>query len=155
MSPRPRSAACIALYTLDGLSALSDRIVLGRLADPEPRLRAHAVRLSELRLKRSPELLAAVARLTDDPDRLVRFQLALSLGDADPNAAAAPLARLAREAASDEPVRSALLTSVGGNADVVTRELLADGSFADRADSAVLFGDLASIVGRSPIPSEP
>jgi putative membrane-bound dehydrogenase-like protein len=139
-----------AVYTLDGLSALSDRILLGRLSDPEPRIRAHAVRLSELRLKRSPALLAAVARLIDDPDRLVRFQLALSLGDAEPNVAAAPLTRLAREAATDEPVRSALLTSVGANADVVTRELLADGSFADRQDTSVLFGDLASIVGAQP-----
>ncbi len=139
-----------ALYTLDGLAALSDQVLLSRLSDAEPRIRAHAVRLSESRLKRSPELFAAAARLTDDPDRLVRFQLALSLGDAEPRAAAAPLARLAREAASDEPVRSALLTSVAGNADAVTRALLADGSFADRADSALLFGDLTAIVGAQP-----
>jgi putative membrane-bound dehydrogenase-like protein len=139
-----------ALYTLDGLSALSDRVLLARLADPEPRIRAHAVRLSESRLKQSPALLAAAARLTEDRDRLVRFQLALSLGEAEPLAASGPLARLARGAAADELLRSAILTSAATNADRILLELLADQSFASRTEAAGMLGDLAAIVGAQP-----
>jgi putative membrane-bound dehydrogenase-like protein len=140
-----------ALYTLDGLAALSDRVLLASLADPEPRIRAHALRLSESRLKRSAGLLAAVVRMTGDRDRLVRFQLALSLGHAEPLAAAPPLTQLAQEA-PDELVQSAILTSVGANADVVLLTLLADDSFVDRQEAAGLLGNLASIVGAQPDP---
>ncbi len=138
-----------ALYTLDGLNALSDRTLLVAIADPEPRVRAHAARLCEPRLNRSPAVMAALLRLTDDRDGLVRFQLALSLGDAEPTAAVEPLARLAHGAGSDELLGAAILTSAGANADRVVLELLADDSFADRAEAAGLLGDLASIVGRN------
>jgi putative membrane-bound dehydrogenase-like protein len=139
-----------ALYTLDGLNALSDRTLLVAIADPEPRVRAHAARLCEPRLNRSPAVMAALLRLTDDRDGLVRFQLALSLGDAEPTAAVEPLARLAHGAASDELLRAAILTSVGANADRVVLELLADDSFVNRTEAAGLLGDLASIVGVQP-----
>jgi putative membrane-bound dehydrogenase-like protein len=139
-----------ALYTLDGLAALTERVLLERLSDPEPRIRAHAVRLSEDRLKRSPALLAAVARLADDSDRLVRFQVALSLGDAEPAAAVASLARLAHAAATNELLRSALLTSVGANADLLAVKLLTDPGFVGGPQSVGLLGDLASIVGAQP-----
>ncbi|HEV8067530.1 MAG TPA: PVC-type heme-binding CxxCH protein [Planctomycetaceae bacterium] len=139
-----------ALYALDGLAALKDRVLLAALADPEPRIRAHALRLCESRLKRSTGLLAAVVRMAGDRDRLVRFQLALSLGDAEPSAAAPPLTQLAQGATSDELLRSALLTSVAANADVVLLALLADHSFAARQDVAGLLGDLASVVGAQP-----
>jgi putative membrane-bound dehydrogenase-like protein len=141
-----------ALYTLDGLASLSEPVLLAALADPEPRIRAHAVRLSESRLKRSPTLLAAVARLTDYPDRLVRFQVALSLGEADPNTAARPLAQLARNAgaASDDLLRSAILTSATENADRITSALIRDDSFVARNESSAFLSDLASIVGAQP-----
>jgi putative membrane-bound dehydrogenase-like protein len=139
-----------ALYTLDGLAALAERVLIGRLSDPDPRIRAHAVRLSENRLKGSPGLLAAVARLADDPDRLVRFQLALSLGDAEPAAGVEPLARLAHGAAADELLRSAILTSAGANADLLVLALLTDGAVAGRSQSVGLLGDLASVVGAQP-----
>jgi putative membrane-bound dehydrogenase-like protein len=139
-----------ALYTLDGLNALSDRDLLTAVADPEPRPRAHGIRLSESRLKHSPELLAAVVRLTDDRDGLVRFQLALSLGDAEPSVVVGPLAHLAHGAASDELLRAAILTSAGANADGIVLELLADNSFVNRADDFGLLRDLASIVGAQP-----
>jgi putative heme-binding domain-containing protein len=138
------------LYTLDGLAALSDRVLLAALADSDPRIRAHALRLSESRLKHSAGLLAAVVRMTGDRDRLVRFQLALSLGDAEPSAAAAPLTQLAQRATSDELLRSAILTSVAANADLVLLALLADDSFTARQEGAGLLGDLASIVGAQP-----
>jgi putative heme-binding domain-containing protein len=139
-----------ALYTLDGLSALSDRTLLAALADSEPRIRAHAVRLSESRLKHAPELMAALLRLTDDPDGVVRFQLALSLGDAEPMAAVGALAHLAHGATSDELLRAAILTSTAANADRVVLKLLGDDSFAGRAEGAGILRDLASMVGAQP-----
>jgi putative membrane-bound dehydrogenase-like protein len=139
-----------ALYTLEGLAALSDRVVSAALADPEPRIRSHAMRLCESRLRKSPPLLAAVSRMATDRDSLVRFQLALSLGEAEPLAAAQLLTQLARSAPSDELLRSAILTSAAANADRIVLALLADETFVSRADSAALFGDLASIVGAQP-----
>jgi putative membrane-bound dehydrogenase-like protein len=136
-----------ALYTLDGLGALSERLLVTALSDSEPRIRAHAVRLSESRFKRSPKLFAALSALVDDPDRLVRFQLALSIGEAEPRAAAGPLAKLARDAGADDLLRSAILTSAGRNADRILLALLADETSANRAGALALLSELASIVG--------
>jgi len=142
-----------ALYTLRGLDTLSDDVLVEALADSEPRLRAHAVRLCEPRLRDSPALLAAAARLTDDRDPLVRFQLALSLGEAPSEKAVEPLALLAQHVESDGLLSTAILTSVAGNADQVARRLLEDNAFVRRPAAAALLGDLAAVVGAQPDPS--
>jgi HEAT repeat protein len=113
-----------ALYTLSGLDSLSDDVLVDALGDKEPRIRAHAVRLCEPSLRRSPALLAAAVRLTDDVDPLVRFQLALSLGEAPGEAAVEPIARLAQQVEDDGLLSTAILMSVAGNADQVARRLL-------------------------------
>ena len=51
------------------------------LGDPEPRIREQAARLAEPRITRDAPLLQAVLGLADDPDPMVRFQTALSLGE--------------------------------------------------------------------------
>jgi len=68
-----------ALWSLQGLDALMDNDVVGALADSEPGLREHAVRLAESRLNQSPALLDKVLSLASDPDVRVRFQVALTL----------------------------------------------------------------------------
>lgn len=69
-----------ALCTLDGMSGVSASVLAHALGDEHPTVRRHAVRLAELRLSRSPDLAAAVLKLTDDPDPHVRMQVAYSLG---------------------------------------------------------------------------
>ncbi|HEX4069979.1 MAG TPA: PVC-type heme-binding CxxCH protein, partial [Planctomycetaceae bacterium] len=139
-----------ALYTLLGLDSLSDDLLRSSLTDPEPRLRAHAVRLCESRLRHSPDLMAAVGQLANDGDPLVRFQLALSLGEGPRDAIVEPIARLARHVESDGLLSTAILTSVPDNADVVARRLIADDKFLHRDAGNALLGELAAIVGAQP-----
>jgi len=136
-----------ALYTLQGLDRLSDDLLTFAISDADPRVRAHAIRLSEPRLKSSAQLFDAAARKTDDADGLVRFQLALSLGEAPPEATVAPLARLAHHIQGDELLRTALLTSVAHNADQLARRLLADESFLHESAASGFLAELAAIVG--------
>jgi putative membrane-bound dehydrogenase-like protein len=139
-----------ALYTLQGLGRLSEGLLVAALSDPNPQLRAHAVRLCEPRLRSSSTLLDAVSRLTDDADGLVRFQLALTLGEAPAVAAVKPLARLSQRIEGDELLRMALLTSVSDNGDRIAEQLLTDEVFLRQKTATVFLSELASIVGFRP-----
>jgi mono/diheme cytochrome c family protein/glucose/arabinose dehydrogenase len=92
-----------ALWTLEGLSCLSEVTVRAALADTHSKVRAAAVRLAEPFAKtgstNSP-MRATLLGLARDPSADVRIQLALSLGElgADP-AIAATLAALAQSPA--------------------------------------------------------
>ena len=72
-----------ALWTLDalgGLDAATDRSPA--LDDPEPGVREQAARLAEGRARRPiPPCSTPLLALADDPDPMVRFQAAFSLGD--------------------------------------------------------------------------
>jgi putative membrane-bound dehydrogenase-like protein len=68
-----------ALYALEGLGALDVATVLHGLRDPDSRVREHALRLAE-QFESAAEIRAQFAKLTDDPDLRVRYQLAFSLG---------------------------------------------------------------------------
>ena len=104
-----------ALWTLDLLGALDPAAISLGLEDPEPRVREQAIRLAEARLGREPALLTKLLALTDDPDPMVRFQLAFSLGEAnaDPRAIAA-LASIASKDASSQWTRAAVSSSISG-----------------------------------------
>ena len=80
----------------------------------------------------------------------MRFQLALSLGEAPGEAAVEPLARLARHVETDGLLSTAILTSVADNADRVARRLLADEAFLHRGAATALLAELASVVGAQP-----
>jgi putative membrane-bound dehydrogenase-like protein len=139
-----------AFYTLRGLDSLTDEVLVDALADSEPRIRAHAVRLCEPRLRQSASLLTAAVRLADDPDPLVRFQLALSLGEAASEGAVGPLTRLAQHVDGDGLLTTAIMTSVADNADHVARRLLADEAFLRHSAATSLLADLAAVVGTQP-----
>lgn len=96
-----------ALSILDGLKALPSSLLGQSLADADPHVRRHAVRLSE----HTPELFDACSKLAHDPDFGVRYQLALSLGESDDARAAAALAEVARTGMSDSFFRAAVLSS--------------------------------------------
>ena len=72
-----------ALWTLEGIGALSDELVAVALKSAEPGVRKNAVLVAEPRFRREPsrwerKLLA----LADDTDAQVRLQLLLTLGEA-------------------------------------------------------------------------
>src|SRR5204863_7060714 len=69
-----------ALWTLEGLGALDEPLVLRALADEQPGLRENALVLAERHLPRSTMLQDQIVSLADDADARVRFQAALSIG---------------------------------------------------------------------------
>ena len=104
-----------ALWTLDLLAALDPAAISLCLDDPEPRVREQAVHLAEAQFGREPALLTKLLAMTDDPDPMVRFQLAFSLGEAnaDPRVIAA-LAAIASMDASSPWARAAVSSSIAG-----------------------------------------
>lgn len=138
-APRPL-ARLHALWTLDGLGALETADVARALRDPDPRVREHAVRLSEGRLEEA----APLAPLADDPDPRVRYQLGFTLGQDRLPGWKEPLTRLlARE--TDPYLRAAALSSAGEEPLEFVRALPGD---------APAGADLARLVGARVVPSE-
>lgn len=108
-----------SLYALQGLGALTPRHLLGALADPDDRVREHAVRLSEPFLKApvgNRALLARLLALAEDPSPHVRYQLAFTLGETPAPERLEALARIARRDAGSLWTRAAVLSSLGEGA---------------------------------------
>jgi putative membrane-bound dehydrogenase-like protein len=98
-----------ALCVLDGLGALSAASVMQALGDSHSGIRENALRLAEKQT--APEVIAAAAKLVDDPDAKVRLQLALTLGEwTDPRAGEA-LGRIAVANHADSFIVAAVMSS--------------------------------------------
>jgi putative membrane-bound dehydrogenase-like protein len=140
-----------ALWTLDGLDALSNKLIQKALRDADPRLREQALQLVEARLGTADGLRADVFDMAEeeDLDPRLRFQLALTLGAQEGPLVRRPLSRLARRTDLDTWTRTALLSSVGSNAPAVLKELLSDGTKLRRLSAGQLpmVTALASLVG--------
>ncbi|HXG46817.1 MAG TPA: HEAT repeat domain-containing protein, partial [Methylomirabilota bacterium] len=115
-----------ALWTLEGLEAVSPVLLRQALVDPHPAVRAAAVQLSEpfLRHNAAPALADALLRAVDDESPAVRFQVALSLGEWDSPVAGAALARLALRDAGDDVLQTGVLTSAARHVDPMLQTLL-------------------------------
>ncbi|MEK6239008.1 MAG: HEAT repeat domain-containing protein, partial [Planctomycetales bacterium] len=97
-----------ALWTLEGLGALSAATLEVALADSHSGVRRNAVRIAS-RVVVDVNLLA---RLADDPDAKVRLELASTLGTHDSPAASAALAELALGSSQDRYVTAAVMSSL-------------------------------------------
>ncbi|HEV7405029.1 MAG TPA: c-type cytochrome [Chthoniobacteraceae bacterium] len=133
-----------ALWTLDGLQRLSAKVAMRALDDPDPRVRAAAVRADETFLQGNdrPALLAkwiALAGTEAVPE--VQLQLALSLGEAHERAADVAMAALSRRTPDNVYLREAVLTGLGGHELELAEALLAEA--ADKTQDALL----ASLAG--------
>ena len=102
-----------AFATLDALGMLDDKTLLAGLADAHSGVRCQAIRMAEPRLDASPEVLAAVLKLTNDADPQVELQLACSLGEARALQATQALARLLVECQDNSYLYAAAISSVG------------------------------------------
>ncbi|MBI3839068.1 MAG: HEAT repeat domain-containing protein [Planctomycetia bacterium] len=137
-----------AMYALAGLRALSPAVVLARLNDEQPRVREHAVRLSEGLANDSAETRSALYALADDPDVRVRYQLAFTLGEVKDPARNAALARIARRDATDSSIRLAVFSSLSEGAGEVFSILATDKAWrASDAGRALLY-EVARYIGR-------
>ncbi len=120
-----------ALYTLEGLDALSADLVAAALSDDHGQIRRHGIILSE----RYPSLLPSLIALVDDSEAYVAFQVALSLGQFDhipdiPNA----FAKLAARYGHDAWFRKAILSSEIGSSYAVYNQLQQLDAFAQGDD---------------------
>ncbi len=133
-----------ALWLLQSLSALEASDVERALKDPDSRVRANVVRMSEPFLSRSKPLAAAVLKMADDPDAQVQFQCSLTLGELKDARALAALAQLAHGRSSDRWFRIAILSSVADSASPFFHTLLAKGeSWTDPQ----LLVELSALIG--------
>src|SRR6266516_2162689 len=105
-----------ALWTLDGLGKIDENLLQKALDDPEAGVRENAVRLAESHLASHPELVEKLARMTDDPDPKLRFQLLCTLGFADSPQAKAAAEKLLAESVEDRWVQVAALSASSARA---------------------------------------
>lgn len=144
-----------ALCALDGLGALSEKIVLPRLNDDHPGVRRHAVGLAETLAASSSAIQKRLLAMSDDDDLRVRYQLAFSLGEL-PNSTERnnALVKLAKRDIADGYVRVAVLSSLGQGAGQALRMLAADAQFLDAREGRELLASLATQVGRQQRPED-
>jgi putative heme-binding domain-containing protein len=149
-----------ALWSLEGLDSLQEEDISVALADRSAGVRQHAVRLAEKEFRRHPTLLTKVLALAKDPDPMVRFQVAFTLGEAvapstemalrpqlgQPEPVAG-LAQIARKDADDAWIRTAVLSSSVACADHLFETLLQSPAFLPIDGGMILLKELAFTVG--------
>jgi putative membrane-bound dehydrogenase-like protein len=146
-SPSPL-ARLHALYVLDGLEALDAAQVLRGLADSEPRVRQHAVKLSERLGANDATVQKKLRELVDDPDAEVRFQLAFSLGYLPAELRDAALLDLLRRDGSSPLMRMAIQSSLRNGAPGVALRILADEALRRSPSGQQLLHALIQQIGR-------
>ncbi|MFO1020865.1 MAG: PVC-type heme-binding CxxCH protein [Planctomycetales bacterium] len=138
-----------ALWTLDGLNADSESVLLAALNDSHPGVRENAIRISDRIVNQSPALAKKLLTMTTDPDYRVRLQLAYSLGEQTSPEAVEPLVKLAISDASDSDFRIAWLTSIPGKEGLLAEKLLANEDFRQKPYALSLLAPLASVAAAS------
>lgn len=118
-----------ALYTLDGLGLLKPAHLTIAIDDSHFGVRFHALRLADRLLNTNETLLTKVIAMSSDADPRVRLQLAMSLGESTKSPAAIDaIAVLTRKHGHERWMNSAILSSVGKNADQFLSRLYATDS---------------------------
>jgi len=127
-----------AVWTLDGLDALDAATIQPLLMHPSAEVRAAAIRLSEQWLGETDSpLRAAVLKAVDDPNWIVRRQIAATLGVLPPADRLARLKTVITKYGSDPVTVDAALSGLQGQEAIVLRSLLDAKSEATDAISMV------------------
>lgn len=134
-----------ALWTLDGLNVLTYDDLQTALVDSVPQVRANAILLTEPRWTSAPQI-GPLLPLADDPDPLVRFQLACTLGESRAPTATEALARIALRDAADPWIAAAIMSSAAGRAGEMLQLLCAEPASLS-SEGLRLARDLAYVVG--------
>jgi putative membrane-bound dehydrogenase-like protein len=138
-----------ALYALAGFMALTDDVLLPRLADEHPRVREHAVKLAESLAGQSPAVRQRLVNMADDPDLRVRYQVAFSLGELPPSPPRnKALIQIAKRDGADGYLRLAVLSSFGLGAGEALAAIASDASFRDTQPGKELLASLAAQIGK-------
>ncbi len=123
-----------ALFALAGIGGLRVELAQKLMRDPDPRVRRAALRTGEVFLGMGNEsLLADFVSLGRSAEERTRFQVLLSLGEAQSQAADRALAQLIATDASSGEARSALVSGLGGRELAFLRNLVVDEDWRDDA----------------------
>lgn len=147
-----------ALWALKGVGALAPSHLLPALADPDPVVREHAVRLSEGFLVDgvpSRELWDKLSACASDVAIAVRYQLAFSLGEIRHPERLRVLARIARRDAAEPMMRAAILSSLAQGAGEMFSLLASEtDGLAPAPGRREFFRELAAVVGAAHQPAD-
>jgi putative heme-binding domain-containing protein len=146
----PGPAGLAVVWLVDGLTGSTADELSSAMANSLPATRATAVKLSEPLLAEHPtaELLGAVQKLADDPDQLVRLQVALSMGAMSGPEKVATLAQIVRRDGVNPLVRAAIVNAAAGQEASLCRALAGD----SKANGLVR--GIAQVIGQRNQPSE-
>lgn len=137
-----------ALCALEGLGRLTADVLARALRDSHPRVREHAVRLSEKLAVDSAILREKLLALGNDEAIRVRYQLAFTLGElADPRRVPV-LAAVLRLDPADRYIRTAALSSTATGAGELLRLLATDTGYAASAGGKETIRALAVQIGK-------
>ncbi|HZZ41731.1 MAG TPA: PVC-type heme-binding CxxCH protein [Tepidisphaeraceae bacterium] len=139
-----------ALEVLDGFDAIDESTLKSALADANPFVREHAVKLIEHQIKDhvvSDGLWSNLVKLANDPADRVRYQVAFTLGEIQHEGRVPLLAAIAKRDLNSQWVRAAVLSSLSEGAGEVLSQLWSDSAVAADPAGSLLFTDLAKIIG--------
>ena len=134
-----------ALYVLEGLNALNEKIIKQALLDSEPGVRENGIILAE----RYPKTLKQIISLINDPSQRVALQAALSLGEFKGKKVVAALAEVIKNHGQNDWFRSAVLSSEPGSSVEILKSLTGKNAFFSKEEAWKLsfIQDLSNVIG--------
>jgi putative membrane-bound dehydrogenase-like protein len=139
-----------ALYALDGQGSLAEQQVIVSLSDPHPRVREHAIKLSEQFFRDSvpsPQLWAKLKNLIADPDSNVRYQLAFTLGDIKVAGQVDALEHLILQDQASPWLQAAVLSSLSQGAAELFVRLAQNNDFVNSDSGRDFLDQLCAVIG--------
>jgi mono/diheme cytochrome c family protein len=139
-----------ALWTLDGIDAIDTATIEKALDDASPEVRAAAIRISErwLRVPDHP-IQAAVLKRMNDPNWIVRHQLAASLGELPQAARLGPLTQIVQRYGDDPIIVDAAVSGLAGQEMIVMDRMLQGTVPDDKATDAIIMFAAAIANGKN------
>jgi len=143
-SPDPRTRLH-ALYVLEGLNALTEKVIKQSLRDSEPGVRENGIILAERYPKTSKQLISMI----NDPSKRVALQATLSLGDFKGKKVVSALAEVIKKYGQNDWFRSAVISSEAGSSVEILNSLIQDNAFFSKEETWKLsfIQDLSNIIG--------
>ncbi len=114
-----------AMWTIEGLDAITPAMVTKALSDSSPDVRAGAVKIAERWLRTpDPAITAAVLKVAADPSWTVRRQFAASLGELPGDARIAPAVGVLQRDGNDPIIVDALVSGLKGVESKVLQQVI-------------------------------
>lgn len=136
-----------AIWTLEGFGKATTADALAAMEDDDWRVVSAGCRVAE---SLDPHaVLDAMTKAVASDDRLTRVQAVLSIGALGTQSARDALMQVARTGASDDLLRSAVISGLGDHEDEALRALLADQAWPGSASDRAMFAELVDAGLRS------